>query len=123
MANPNPNTKGLKPIPKGVSGNPKGKPKGTLNSKTVIRKWLEMAAEETNPKTKRKVIKRDKDGNPLTWMDAMVVAQIKKAVAKNDTAAFNALLDRMEGRPKQTTDINLPTGAVVTIGGEKVDEE
>jgi len=123
MGTPNKGHENIKPAKKGEVRNPKGKPKGTLNSKTIIRKWLEMAAEETNPKTKRKVIRRDKDGNPRTYLDAMVMAQIKKAVTKNDTAAFNALLDRLEGKPKQTTDITLPTGAVVMIGGQKVDDE
>ena len=27
---------------KGVSGNPKGKPKGTLNRSTIAKKWLEV---------------------------------------------------------------------------------
>ena len=31
---------------KGVSGNPKGKPKGTLNRSTIAKKWLEVLSQE-----------------------------------------------------------------------------
>lgn len=41
-----------------------------------------------------------KDVN-LTNRDAMVLAQMSKAVKKQDTAAFNAIADRVEGKPTQ----------------------
>jgi hypothetical protein len=119
--------KNIKPPVKGEVRNPNGRAKGSLNSKTVIRKWLEMIATETiiDPKTQKKKIvqKKDASGKPLTYFDAMVVAQMQKAVSKNDTAAFSALLDRLEGRPKQVNEVQIHDGAVVRIGGKEVDDE
>lgn len=114
--------KNLKPIKPGEVRNPKGKPKGAMNSKTVIRRFLEMDAVVINPKTQKKVVLKGLKGEPITYMEAIIIRMIQRAM-KGDTTAFNAILDRMEGKPKQTTDLNVPTGAVVMIGGEKVDDE
>jgi hypothetical protein len=122
MGNPKPNIKGLKPIKPGEVRNPKGKPKGAMNSKTIIRRFLELDAVATNPNTKKKVALKGLKGEPITYMEAIIIRMIQRAM-KGDTTAFNAILDRMEGKPKQTTDITLPTGAVVMIGGQKVDDK
>jgi len=40
-----------KKIPKGVSGNPSGRPKGSLNRSTLYRKFLDLEESFTNPIT------------------------------------------------------------------------
>ncbi len=74
------------------SPNPKGKPKGTLSAKTVIKKWLATKQKTYNPITN--------DDEILTLLDSIVLKQILKA-DKGDVASFNALLDRTEGKPTQ----------------------
>lgn len=91
------NEKNLKPFKKGKSGNPSGRKPGALSLKTYIKKWL--AAEENfeNPITK--------EIEKLTQYDILVIQQIAKA-RKGDTKAFEALLDRVEGKPKQSIDVD-----------------
>ena len=75
------------------SPNPAGKPKGTLSIKTIIRRWLEAEANEENPVTG--------EIEKLSQMDLVTLAQLSKA-KKGDTQAFSALMDRLEGKPKQS---------------------
>jgi len=82
---------------KGESMNPAGKPKGTLSAKTIIRKWLEAKDDWVHPITKEKI--------KLTQYDIIALQQIAKA-RKGDTRAFDAVLDRVEGKPKQEIDVN-----------------
>ncbi|CAN5660480.1 hypothetical protein BH10BAC3_BH10BAC3_16100 [soil metagenome] len=91
--NRNPNQKNLKPFSSGQSGNLKGRPKGTPNKKTIIQKWLDTKESVKSPFTKKE--------EKLTQFDIMVLGLIAKA-RKGDVAAFNALLDRLEGRPAQS---------------------
>lgn len=84
-------------FPKGKSGNPQGKPKGTLSAKVIIRKWLASQEKIKNPLTQKDEI--------VTVLDSMTLAQIAKA-RKGDTAAFNALLDRTEGKPNQSVELS-----------------
>ena len=85
----------LKPFKKGVDErrNLEGKPKGTLSAKTIIRKWLKSQEKIKNPLTQK--------DETVTILDSMTLALIAKA-RKGDVAAFNALLDRTEGRPAQS---------------------
>ena len=45
------NEQNLKPFPKGVSGNPAGKPKGTEHSKTRLKRLLDLVQKKRNPIT------------------------------------------------------------------------
>ena len=84
----------LKPFKKGEDERrAKGKPKGTLHSKTIIRKWLEIHDTFRNPITEQ--------FEKITILDSVILALIAKA-RKGDVAAFNALLDRSEGKPVQS---------------------
>ena len=82
---------------KGESGNPKGRPEGTLNAKTIIKKWLEAKDKFRNPITGEE--------EHLSQYDIIAIQQIAKA-RKGDTKAFEAVLDRVEGKPKQEIDVN-----------------
>lgn len=80
------------------SPNPAGKAKGTLSAKVIIRKWLEVNEKAKNPVTKL--------DETMTQLDIITLKQLEKA-RKGDTQAFNALLDRTEGKPKQDGTIDL----------------
>jgi hypothetical protein len=77
---------------KGQSGNLNGRPKGTLNKSTIIKKFLEAIQKAENP-----ISGKDED---MTIQDRMVLAQIQKAL-KGDTKAFKELMDGAYGMNKQ----------------------
>jgi hypothetical protein len=73
----------------------RGRPKGSLSVKTTLKQLL---AQEIDWK--------DLEGKParLQALDAMIGEQIRKAVKDGDTSAFTAIIDRLEGKPKQEID-------------------
>lgn len=86
-----PGIENLKPWPKGTSGNPKGKPKGP-NSKTILKRLLELGSGEF-----------DEDGKELTNAELIHCMTLMKAKEGNQKA-YDAILDRYEGRPSQAID-------------------
>jgi len=89
-------TKDLIPAKKGEVRNPNGRPKGALN----IKKRLELLLQ---------AIRNDKDinpvtGEPITEMDKMLVKAIEEA-QNGSVAHLREILDRIEGKPKQTAEI------------------
>jgi len=83
---PNP-IPGNKPFPKGVSGNPKGRPK-LPDLKAAI----------------AKVLADEKDG--VNALEACLMALRQKAV-RGDIRAAEVLMDRGYGKARQTTDLNI----------------
>lgn len=77
---------------KGESGNPKGRPKGSLNRSTIARKWLEVNQSLKNPLTG--------ENETMSQEDLMTLALIKKA-REGDVAAYKALMDSGYGAPLQ----------------------
>ena len=60
----------LIPFKKGQSGNPKGRPKGSLNRSTIAKKWLEVLSQE------------ELEDGQVKWLsneEAMTLSLIKKA--------------------------------------------
>jgi hypothetical protein len=82
---------------KGQSGNPKGRPKGSLNRSTIARRWLEAARKGKNPITGEDEI--------LTQEDVITLALVRKAM-DGDVSAYKALMDSGYGTAKDTIDIN-----------------
>ena len=81
---------------KGESGNPKGKPKGTLNRSTIAKKWLEVLSEE------------ELEDGVVKWLsneEAMTLALIQKA-RKGCVNSYKALMDSAYGTAKDSIDIN-----------------
>jgi len=74
---------------KGQSGNPKGRPKGVLNRKTIIRKFLEAEEEVKNPINKEK--------EKLSQAEIMTLSMIKQARGGN-VRAFELLFDSAFGK-------------------------
>jgi len=91
-----PNPENLTPYPKGVSGNPAGKPKGTEHSKTRLRRLLDLVQKKRNP-----ITGEEEEFTVLEMMDMQMIAK----ALKGDQRAYEAVVDRLEGKPKQTTDI------------------
>jgi hypothetical protein len=79
----------LKPWPKGVSGNPGGRPK----SKPLTEE-LERLLEQKPPK-----------GKGETWAALIAQALVVKA-SKGDVRAISELANRLEGKPLQAIEID-----------------
>ena len=111
------NEQNLTPFQPGQSGNPKGRPPGVPNSRTRLKRLLELSEKMENPVTK--------EIEDFTVAEQMDLAQIIKA-RKGDTRAFNALLDRLEGKPVQDLNANISGGLNVAlvefIGEDDTDE-
>lgn len=92
-------------FPKGVSGDPKGRPKGSKNHSTIVKEAL---AKKTTATLEGKPVK-------MTMLEVMILGQINKA-AKGDTRAFKAMMD--EARKAEVIDSNgnLSHGAVYVPG-------
>jgi len=91
------NNGNLKPFKKGESGNLNGRPKGVKNRSTIARKWLEANMKAKNPITGNEEM--------MSIEDQITLAQINKA-RKQDTPAYNALLNSAYGNPKDSLDIS-----------------
>jgi hypothetical protein len=81
---------------KGESGNPNGRPKGSLNRSTIAKKWLEVLSQE------------ELEDGQVKWLsneEAMTLALIRKA-RNGDVNAYKALMDSAYGTAKDTVDIN-----------------
>ena len=91
------NKENLKLWKPGESGNPKGRPKGSLNRSTIARKWLHTTSKVINP------ISGEEE--TLTQEDIATLALIKK-VRNGDVNAYKALMDSSYGQPKETIDLN-----------------
>jgi uncharacterized protein DUF5681 len=79
----------LKPFKKGESGNPAGRPEGSLNRSTTLKKWLYGDASFTNPLTLQKALG--------TVEDQIALALLKRATAGN-IAAIKEVLDSVYGK-------------------------
>jgi len=88
----------LRPWPKGVSGNPGGRPRGIFG-KAALRELRKRAASgETN-------------------LAAVVDAQVKKAIRKGDTRAAEFLRDSVDGRPAANDSNSTNIGTVNILWG------
>ena len=90
------NTDNLKRFRKGISGNPSGRPKGSLNRKTIARIYLSYLQEEVNPLIGVKEL--------LGNEDMITLALIHKA-KKVYVNAYKALMDSAYGGVKQNVEI------------------
>ncbi len=99
------NDQNLVPFKKGVDErrNIAGRPKGVPHSTTRLKRLLELTENLTNP------ITHEQEG--FSVAEQLDLAQIIKA-RKGDTKAYNAIMDRLEGKPTQAVD--------VTTDGDKV---
>jgi hypothetical protein len=76
-------------LEKGETANPYGRPKGSKNRSTILRKWLETKEKIKNPITGAE--------EQVTVEDAVILALIGKA-RKGDVAAIREILDSNYGK-------------------------
>jgi hypothetical protein len=88
---------------KGQSGNPNGRPKGSLNTKTILERFLSIEKNMINPLTMQK--------ENLSIAELMALRQINNAL-NGELPAYKEIIDRMEGKATNQIDI--------TTGGEKI---
>ena len=103
------NEQNLIPAQKGEIRNPNGRPKGVPNSKTRLLRLLELVQIKTNPITGEK-----EEFTVAEQLDLMV---LQKAF-KGDLRAYQEILDRLEGRAKQSTELGV-TGSMTINWDEK----
>ena len=99
------NEQNLKPFPKGVSGNPNGRPRGVENSKTRLLRLLELVTKVRNP-----VTGEEEDFSIAEQLDMQIIAKARKG----DLKAYEIILDRLEGKPKQSTELEVSGGMSIT---------
>lgn len=83
--------------------NPNGRPKGIPNAATRYRRFLELSQAGKNPVTG--------DAETFTVAELMDLQQIKRAL-DGDLAAYREILDRLEGKAKQPTEMKLEIDGV-----------
>ena len=97
------NEQNLKPFQVGNPGGP-GRPKGVPNSKTRLLRILELVQKKRNP-----VTGEDEEFSIAEQMDLQL---INKAL-KGDMKAYEILMDRLEGKPKQSTEVEVSGGMTI----------
>ena len=93
----------LKPFEKGNPGGP-GRPKGVENSKTRLLRLLSLVQKKKNPITGIE--------EEYTLLELMDMQQVNKAL-KGDDKAYKEILDRLEGRAKQSTEVEISGGMTI----------
>lgn len=88
----------------GQSGNPAGKPKGTKHFSTLLMKVLKEQIEL-------------KGVGKVSLDEAMSMAIARKAV-RGDVRAFEAITDRVDGRPAQSMEVQVTTPPTPIYGGK-----
>lgn len=92
----------------GKSGNPNGRPKGVQNTSTRLERFLNATKRGKHPTTGEE--------DEFTVAELMDLQQIAKAL-KGDTAAWEKILDRLEGKPAQSVkmDVNQQQQAKIKL--------
>ena len=85
-----------------------GRPKGLQNSKTRLKILLEILTDKKNPLT----------GKPLTAAEMIDFALFKKA-AGGDVTAYREIMDRVEGKVIQKSEIDIGQKTVKFIDVSK----
>jgi len=119
LANPNPNTENLEKFKPGESGNPKGRPKGSLNLATRLKKWGELAMKDDDGLVKEVRKQFPEATEKVTLEMAMYFRMLMIATKSPDDraalAAMREYFDRTEGKPLQKNEIAGPDGEAMKI--------
>lgn len=100
----------------GQSGNPNGRPKGVPNTSTRLERFLSAVKRGKNPTTGEE--------EEFTVAELMDLQQIAKAL-KGDTAAWEKINDRLEGKTMQRNEnlnYEMTIGDPDTITPDKIAE-
>lgn len=99
------NEQNLIPAKKGEVRNPNGRPKGVANSKTRLLRLLELVTKVRNP-----VTGEEEEFSIAEQLDMQIIAKARKG----DLKAYEIILDRLEGKPKQATEVEVSGGMNIT---------
>ena len=88
--------KNLKPFKKGQSGNPRGRPPGTVSITDAIKRKL----NEVYPSTKK-----DKNKKKRIYLEKIIDTILDNALIKKDPRTLEKIWAYMDGHPKATIDI------------------
>jgi len=99
------NIQNLIPAKKGEVRNPNGRPKGVANSKTRLLRLLELVTKVRNP-----VTGEEEEFSIAEQLDMQIIAKARKG----DLKAYEIILDRLEGKPKQSTEVEVSGGMSIT---------
>lgn len=93
--------KGLIPFKKGQSGNPNGRPKGTVSVVSKIKSMLDEIPTEDNKEKK-------------TYLELLVKTIMTKSIKDKDTQMIRDLINRVDGLPKQTLGLDTRDNGNIT---------
>ena len=82
----------------GETGNPNGRPKGVPNAATRYMRFLQLEQQGKNPVTG--------ETETFTLAELMDLRQIKRAI-DGDLNAYKEILDRLEGKSVQKSEVDL----------------
>ena len=94
----------------GQSGNPKGRPKGIKYMSELLREQLDQVPDTIDSKP-----------NTKTWRDLICDSILRAAVKGNQPAITKELLDRIEGKVKDTHQVegDVPISIVYKLVGDR----
>ena len=128
MAN-NPNVeKNLTPFPKGVSGNPAGRPRSLgklikelpVEAQTEILGVLHYAISLNDENEARTYLERQSgEYGELGQYGFILQLAIKSLLGNNGWATLNDILDRLFGRPRVATELTAKTGGITVVVSEE----
>jgi len=96
-----------RPFKKGQSGNSKGRPKGSLSLVSLLKEELE------------KFIKGGKK-EKVTYAKALIRKVLKKAIVDEDIQMMKDILNRVDGMPKQSVEVeNEGLNVIISYADEK----
>lgn len=104
-------------FPKGVSGNPNGRPRKYISTlresgyklseiNDCIQVMMAMTVEE---------LKEAFENKNATVLEKTIAAAIKKSIEKGSLYSIETLLSRVYGKPKEQVDMNVDADVVVTM--------
>lgn len=102
---------------KGFSGNPKGRPKGSFTIVGILKEEMEKFV----PQDEKKKMEEKR-----TFAQVFVQRMLKKAIVDEDIVMMKEIMNRIDGRPKQSITINTegnPQGEVETEMKKKITEK
>jgi hypothetical protein len=100
------NEQNLIPFVPGQSGNLKGKPKGTKNRATLLKKWLGAKVTITDP--------NDPDKQRKVTVEDEVVLSIIQAAKNGSVKAQQLILDSVYGKVTEKVEHSGPDGESIT---------
>ena len=93
------NNDNLKPFEKGVSGNPKGRTKGSKNRSTIVREIFDSISVLDSSSFNELESKFPHIKNNMSIEYLMTLIQVNKAIFKEDTRAYRVLMESLYGTP------------------------